>query len=273
MIGRGASMDPATDIKQKRDAMISRVDEQLAHVQEQIKSANEQLASMEDQLSRQPREAPRSGPRRSRGKPWLRGTLGLLLAAYILAAAFVSQSPYGDAVARQAPQLVSALTLPLEKLLLFTQPSPAAFQSAAAEPVSPVVIASRDAMSTTVPVSPDPARLLQRMMADLANVEREIEQLKANQQQMASDTAKAVEQLKASQEQEALDAARNANLLKATQEQMAQLIAKASEPKLRPKPSTQQPPVAVGTRKPVPTPATTHVSARPQAPVQSATQR
>ena len=79
MIGLGASMDPTTDIKQMRDALISRVDEQLAHVHEQIKSADEQLASMAAQVSRQERKSPRSYRRRSRDR-WLRGIVGLLLA-------------------------------------------------------------------------------------------------------------------------------------------------------------------------------------------------
>src|SRR5512135_1371175 len=102
-------MDPTTDIKQVRDDLVSRADEQLAKAYEQIKSADEQLARIEAQLSRQgqehEREAPPSHPRRSRGRPWLRGIAGLLLATYVGAAAFVSQSSYGDAVARWSPQL------------------------------------------------------------------------------------------------------------------------------------------------------------------------
>ena len=39
------------------------------------------------------------------------------------------------------------------------------------------------------------------MARDLANLERNIEQLKANQQQIASDNSKAIEELKASQEE------------------------------------------------------------------------
>jgi chromosome segregation ATPase len=39
------------------------------------------------------------------------------------------------------------------------------------------------------------------MARDLANLERSIEQLKANQQQMASDNSKAIAELKASQEE------------------------------------------------------------------------
>jgi uncharacterized protein YoxC len=261
-------MDPTMDIKQTRDALFSRADEQLAHAYEQIKSADEQLARMEAQLPRQEREAPRSHSRRSRDRPWLRGLVGLLLAAYIGAAAFVSQSSYGDAVARWTPQLVSALTQPLEKLALFTQPNLSSVQLAAAEPAPPAQIAPHDVTPTAVPVSPEPAKLLQTMARDLANVEREIEQLRASQQQLAIDNAKALEQIKASQEQAARDVARNVELLKASQEQVAQLIARASEQNLRPKTSAPQPQVAFGTRKPVPTPVSSHASAHRQAPVQ-----
>jgi len=261
-------MDPTTDIKQMREAMISRVDEQLSHVHEQIKSADEQLASMEARLSRREREAPRSHPRRPRSRPWLRGTVGLLIAAYIVAAALVSQSSYGDVVARQAPQLVSALTLPLERLLLFTQPNPPSVQMVAAEPASPAQIAPRDITPTAVPASFGQAALLQTMAGDLANAEREIEQLKASQRQLASDNARAIDQIRATQEQAAQDIARNAELLKASQEQVAQLVARASEQNLRPKPSAPRPQVASGARKPVPTPASSHASAHPQTPMQ-----
>jgi hypothetical protein len=261
-------MDPTTDIKQIREALISRVDEQIAHAHEQIKSADEQLARMEDQLSKQERAVPRSHPRRSRDRPWLRGIVGLLLVAYIVAAAFVSQSSYGDAVARWAPQLVSVLTLPLEKLTLFSRPNPSSIQLAAAESVPSAKIAPHDVTPTAVAVSPEPAKLLQTMARDFANLEREIEQLKASQQQLASDNARAIEQIRASQEQAARGTARDVELLKASQEQVAQLIAKASEQNLRPKVSAPQPQVGIGARKPVLTPSSSHASAHPQAPVQ-----
>ncbi len=259
-------MDPTTDIKQIREALISRVDEQLSHVHEQINSADEQLANMKAQQSRQEHEAARSHPRRSRDRPWLRGMVGLLVAACVVATAFVSQSSYGDAVARWAPQLVSALTLPLEMLALLTHPSPSSVQLSAAEPASPVQIAPRDITPTAVPPSSEPAKLLQTLTRDLANVEREIEQLKASQQQLAGDNAKAIEQIKASQEQATRDVARNVELLKASQEQVAQLVARASEQNIRPKTSTPQPQNTIGTRKPSPTPATSHSTAHPQAP-------
>jgi ferric-dicitrate binding protein FerR (iron transport regulator) len=268
MISLGESMDPTTDIKQTRDALFSRAEEQLAHAYEQIKSADEQLARMEAQLPRQEREAPRSHSRRSRDRPWLRGLAGLLLAAYIVAAAVVSQSSNGDAVARWAPQLVSVLTQPLEKLVLFSRPNPSSVHLAVAEPAAPALILQHDITPTAFPVSPEPAKLLQTMARDLASVEREIEQLKAGQQQLASENAKAIEQTKAIQEQAARDIARNVELLKASQEQVTQLIARASEQSLRPRTPVPQPHVAIGARKPAPTPVSSHASVHPQTPMQ-----
>ncbi|ANV98823.1 hypothetical protein LMTR13_00155 [Bradyrhizobium icense] len=50
--------------------------------------------------------------------------------------------------------------------------------------------------------------MLQTIARDLANLERNIEQLKANQQQMASDNAKAIGELKTSQEEMKRDLAK-----------------------------------------------------------------
>jgi chromosome segregation ATPase len=73
--------------------------------------------------------------------------------------------------------------------------------------------------------------LLQTIARDLANLERTIEQLKANQQQTASDSSKAIGELKA------------------TQEEMKRALAKVSEPN---PPKTAQPPTqpAPALRKP-----------------------
>ena len=251
MVELGASMDPTTDIKQMRDALMSRVDEQLAHTYEQIKSADEQLARMEYQLSGHGREAiPRSHPRQSSAKPWLRGIVGLLLAAYIVAAAFLSQSSYGGAVERSAPQLVSALTWP--KLIV---------QLAAVGP--PARIEPNDATPTAVQAVPEPAKSLETMTRDLADLERKIELLNA----MVSDNAKAVEQIQENQGQVVRDIARNAELLKANQEQVAKLVTTAPQQTTRPTTPALQPPPP-GARKPVPTPASSHATARSQAPGQ-----
>src|SRR5205823_9240899 len=170
------------------------------------------------------------------------------------------RSSYGDAakpiIARWAPQLILTSSLPLEKLGLAVQPSPSAVEVAAAEPLSPqptpsAQAAPQDVAPSAAPVSPELALLLQTMARDLANVEQGIEQLKASQEQMASDNAKAVEQLKASQEQ------------------MTRLVAKASEQNLRPKTSAPAPrPVAPAARKPVSTLPSPQARERAQAPMQ-----
>jgi hypothetical protein len=77
---------------------------------------DEELARMRQQISRLERDAARYRLRRSPDRPWLRGLIGLLIAACIVAAAFLSQSSYGVAVGRWAPQFVSASPLRLEKL-------------------------------------------------------------------------------------------------------------------------------------------------------------
>jgi hypothetical protein len=264
MIGLGASMNPTTDIKQTREALISRVDERLADVNEQIRSVDEQLA----RLSSRKREAAHGYPlRRPRNRPWLRGIVGLLIAAFVGAVAFISQSSYGNSVARSAPLLTSPLALPLEKLGLLTQPKPSTVQLVATAGASlPAEVAPHDVTHTALPVSPEPAELIQKLVRDLASLEREIEQLKESQQQLASENAKAIEQIKVSQEQATRDIAKNVELLKASQDQIAHLIATASGPNLKPKRPVSQPQVAIGVRRPASTAAVSQTSARPQAP-------
>lgn len=255
---------PNSKAIQPDDVLVARANERLAHAYEEIAHADEQLAQVNEQLSKLEHDAARHpsavpGRQPSRGRPALRGLIGLLLAACVFVAAFVSQSSYGDAakliIARWAPQLVLTSSLLLEKSGLPAQPSPSTVQVAAAEPVPPqptpsAQTTSQDVAPTAAPVSSELAQLLQTMARDLANVEQGIEQLKANQEQMASDNAKAVEQLKASQEQ------------------MTRLIAKASEQNLRPKTSAPPPrPMVTPTRKPVPTHASPQARAQPQAPV------
>lgn len=241
------------------DDLIARADERLVHAYDQIAHADEQLARVTEQLSKLEHDAARHpsavlSRAPSRARPALRGLVGLLLAACIFVAAFVSQSSYGDgaklAVARWVPQLNPASLPPLEKGLP-AQPSPSAVQEAAAEPILPAQTAQQDVVPTAAPVSPELAQLLEKMARDLTNVEQGIEQLKASQQQMAIDNAKAVEQLKASQEQ------------------MTRLIVKGSEQNLRPKTSASLPsPTATPARKPVPPLASPQTRARAQAPKQ-----
>src|SRR6516164_8929343 len=97
--------------------LIARADERLAHAYEQIARADEQLARVTEQISRLEHEAAHQppaavqGPRASNGRPVLRGFIALSLAACVLTAAFISQSPYGEAakqiIGEWTPQFVS----------------------------------------------------------------------------------------------------------------------------------------------------------------------
>ena len=85
------------------------------------------------------------------------------------------------------------------------------------------------------------------MARDLANLERNIEQLKANQQQMVRDSSKAIEELKANQEE------------------MKRVLARVSEqnpPKTSPPPAQPTPAL----HKPQRTLQSPHVRARPRLP-------
>ena len=98
------------------DDLIARADERLAHAYEQIARVNEQVSKLERDAARNPSAAPGRLP--SRGRPMLRGLIGLLLAACIFITAFVSQSSHGDAAkpifARWTPRLISTSSLPME---------------------------------------------------------------------------------------------------------------------------------------------------------------
>jgi len=205
---------PTPKAIEPHNALIAGADEQLAHAYEQIVRADEELARLSEQLAKMERDAARPpsagpGPQSPPRRPALRALVGLPLAACIVVAALVLQSSYGGGaklvVARWAPQLVSIPSLPPENAPLPAQPAPSIVQVAAAEAAPPQATplaqtAPQDAAPTATAALADHTQLLQTMR-DLANVERNIEQLKANQQQIASDNSKAIEELKASQEE------------------------------------------------------------------------
>lgn len=241
------------------DVVVARADERLVHAYDQIARADEQLARLNEQLARleqEPKQQPSVAAmsyRPSRGGRALRGIVGLLLAACVFGIAFVSQSSYGDAakstVARWAPQLM-ALPSWIEKPDEAAQPGPSTVELAAATP-------TQDA-APAAPSTAELAQMLQTMAQDLANLEQGIGQLKANQEQIARDNAKATEELKASQEQ------------------MMRLIAKLSEqsrvaePNLRPRTSTASalPVPTAAAPRPAPVRQSPQARARPQAPMQ-----
>lgn len=255
------SSTPTPTAIEPHDALIARADERLAHAYEQIARADEQLARLTEQLAKMERDdarppsagpAPQSPPRRSA----LRGLVGLSLAACIVVAALVLQSSYGGGaklvVARWAPQLVPTPSLRPENPPLPAQPAPSVVQVAAAEAAPPQATplpqtAPQDAAPATTAAIPDHTELLQTMARDLANVERNIEQLKANQQQIASDNSKAIGELKA------------------TQEEMKRVLARVSEQNL-PKTSPPPTPPAPVSRKPERTLPAPHARARPRIP-------
>ena len=120
----------------------------------------------------------------------------------------------GGVVARWTPQLGSTRSSPPDSPTLAAQSAPSIVQVAAAETATPqgappqatppqptsVAQAQTAPQDTTPPAvappaaaaPPDQAQLLQKIARDLATLERNMEQLKASQQQTASDNAKAI---------------------------------------------------------------------------------
>jgi hypothetical protein len=196
---------PNLKATEPNDLLFQRADESPAY-------ATEPPSQLERDAARHPSAVP--GRRSSRGRPALRGLIGLLLATCILLiGVFVSQSAYRDAARLIIAQWTSSL--PLKRPGLPVQPSPSA--------------ALQEAAPTAAPLSPELAQMLQTMARDLANVQQGIEQLKTSQEQTASDNAKALKQLKTNQEQTASDNAKTLEQLKTSQEQMASDNAKTAE--------------------------------------------
>jgi hypothetical protein len=222
----------------RADEQLAHAHEQITLANEELTRLSEQLAKMERDAARPP--SSRSDPQPPRRRPALRVLVGLPLAACIVAAALVLRSSYGGGakldVTRWAPQLVSTGSLTPENAPPPAQPAPSIVQVAAAgeappatTPVAPIVsqdatppatpaaptvsqdttptaprpppTTPQDAMPSAAAALPDHTQLLQTIATDLANMKRDIEQLKANQQQTASDNSRAIEQIKASQEE------------------------------------------------------------------------
>jgi len=105
-------------------------------------------------------------------------------------------------VASPAPQPVSTLSsedppAPSQQTASIVQAAAEATPQATPLPQS----APQDTAPTSTAALPDQTELLQTMARDLANLQRSIEELKANQQQIVRDSSKAIEELKTNQEQ------------------------------------------------------------------------
>ena len=239
------------------DAVLTaRADERLTHAYEQIALADEQLARVTEKLSNMERDSQRrpaavSIPRSSRDRPALRGLVGLVLAGCIGGAAFASQSSgIGRSMIEQwAPHLLPASPLAKSENAVPGTPPP---QLAAVEPTSAqptpssaqpapsaqTAAPSQDAASPPASISPELVQALQAMARDIATLQHGVEQLRANQDRMAADNARAIEQLKTSRDQAAHLA-------------VARPVEKPVEPSSRAKPPAPAPqPVASATRKP-----------------------
>ncbi|WGR73636.1 MULTISPECIES: hypothetical protein [unclassified Bradyrhizobium] len=219
-------MNSVTTSIEPRDALSARMDEELTHTFEKIKSVDEQIARASEQLSRLERDDARRRP--PRGRPALRGLVGLALAAGIGTAALISQSSYGDTVRQMiagwAPLRAATPSQAQAEPAPDAQPSSTA-QLAQAPSASPQPApAAQDVPEAVAPAGttlpPELTELLQKMASDLANVQQGIDELKASQAQ-----------LKANQEQMSVDTVKLADELKAGQEQMARLVAKTPDNK------------------------------------------
>jgi hypothetical protein len=262
---------PTSKAIEPQGALIARADERLAHAYQQIARADEELTRVSEQVAKMERDAahprlaepgPQSpdsagpGPQSPPRRPALRALVGLPLAAGIVVAALVLQSSYGgvakQVIARWAPQLVSTPSLPPEIPPLPAHPVPSTVEVAAAETAAPQATplaqtTAQDAAPTATAALPDHTQLLQTIARDLANVERNIEQLKANQQQIANGNSKAIEELKANQEE----------IKRALARVSEQNLPKTSSPPTQPMPTL---------RKPERTLQSPHVRARPRIP-------
>jgi hypothetical protein len=194
-----------------------------------------------------------TGEQPSIGRRVLRAFTYLLLLACIGVAVIGWQS-YGDAAKRFITKWASQLALtssPLpESSLLPEQPNPPTIQASAAnaappQPAPAAQTTPEGVAPTATALSPESGQLLQSMAGDLAAAGQEIKELKASIEQ-----------------------------LKARQEQMSRDIAKASEQNLRPKISAPAPrSAAVPPRKlmpPFPPPPAAATPTLPQAAAPSA---
>ena len=192
-----------------------------------------------------------TGRLRSIGRGAMRAFAAVLVATCIGVAGIAWQH-YGDAaqqtVADWMPQLTLTSLLPADQPAPSVQPAPPAVEpdaatSAPAQPAPPAQ-APTQVVAPGAALPADSAQSLQSMARDLATVEQGIEQLKANQEQLARDNAKLVEQLKLNQER------MTRVLAKASEARAAE--ARAFEQNLRPKLPARPPlPTTRDLREPV----------------------
>jgi len=267
------------------DVLVERADKGQAQAYEQIAQANEQvtqsasnpkatesangpiergdqrLARETEQISKPEPHAvqdpsPVPGRPLSAGRPALRGLIGLLLAASIFVAAFVSQSSHIDparlTVVRWVAQLGSTSSEPLNQSERRVPRGVSAAQLSAAESMAsqatPSPQTAPQEVAATASLSLDQAQMLQVIARDLAKLGQRIEELNTRQEQMAGENAKLdqaqmlqamapdlaklrqrIEELNTRQEQMAGENAKAVEQLTASQDQLARDNAKTAE--------------------------------------------
>src|SRR6478672_8939557 len=152
--------------------LVARADERLAHAYQQIARADEELARFNEQISRLEKKPANRLRQPSRGRPALRGLIGLLLTAGICTAAFVWQS-HGETIrpmiSRWAPQLAAASSLPSEAPKLADQQSPPAVQLAAADAAVSQLPPQAQTAAPDAPIAAEQTQLLRTMAREIAN--------------------------------------------------------------------------------------------------------
>ena len=159
----------------------------------------EQISEPEPDAAQDPLLVPSlvtNGP--SAGRPALRGLIGLVSAASIFVAAFISQSSHIAAakqtVARWVAQLGSTSSEPLNQSERRVSRVVSAAQVNAAESMaSPPASSPRTApqeVAATASLSLDQTQMLQAIARDLAKLGQRVEELNTRQEQMAGASAK-----------------------------------------------------------------------------------
>jgi hypothetical protein len=191
------------------DGMIARLEEANTRAYVQLAPADEGVSKSEQDAARHPtdQQDPSAAPKRqsSRARLLFLALIGLVLAASVCITAFAWEpSAYGDATKLIIARWANAWVLQTEPQ---AQTTP------------------QDGASAAPLISPEIGQRLQTMADDLANVEQQIEQLKASQEQIVRRDAAVTEQLNAALAEMARHHASVTEQLKATQEQLAEVAA------------------------------------------------
>jgi len=221
-----------------KDVLIAQTDEQLARAREGIASVREGIARVTEKLSKMERDdarnpsagpgddartpSARPDPQPPRGKSAVPGSIGLLPIGLLVVACLVVAALVSLIAVRWTPQRVSTSFSQPSNPPLSAQPGPP-FKLIAAESVpAQAAPLARTRPQDAAPAAAGVSELMQLQQAtarDVADLKREVEQLKVKQDQLATDNSKAIEQLKTKLED------------------MARQVAKASEQSASPRTS------------------------------------